>query len=100
MFDLWFICYIYIVFIIIIIILLCTSAFCTTNQDVENMYINCNTNSDLGQETFENPVVMPLVDFAHLCQDFSMSDLPPSYDSCALESKPPSNSSTILIQHQ
>ena len=82
MFDLWFICYIYIVIIIIIIILLCTSAFCTTNQD---MYINCNTNSDLGQETFENPVVMPLVDFAHLCQDFSMSDLPPSYDSCALE---------------
>ena len=67
---------------------------------MENMYINCNTNSDLGQETFENPVVMPLVDFAHLCQDFSMSDLPPSYDSCVLETQPPSYSSTILIHHQ
>ena len=47
--------------------------------------------SDWALETFENCVVdLPLVDFAHLGQDFSMSDLPPSYDSCVLEPQPPS----------
>ena len=80
--------------------MMCTTDSGTTNQDVESMQRNCN-NSDLDQETFERIVVyLPMVDFADLAQDFSMSDLPPSYDSCALEPKPPSNSSTILIQHQ
>ena len=54
------------------------------------MQRNCN-NSDLDQETSERIVVyLPMVDFAHLGQDFSMSDLPPSYDSCVLELQPPS----------
>ena len=70
---------------------------CTKIRSVER---NCN-NSDLDQETDERIVVyLPMVDFAHLAQDFSMSDLPPSYDSCVSETQPPSYSSTIAIHHQ
>ena len=80
--------------------MMCTTDSGTTNQDVESMQRNCN-NSDLDQETSERIVVyLPMVDFAHLAQDFSMSDLPPSYDSCVLETQPPSYSSTIAIHHQ
>ena len=66
--------------------MMCTTDSGTTNQDVESMQRNCN-NSDLDQETFERIVVI-------------MSDLPPSYDSCVLETQPPSYPSTILIHHQ
>ena len=73
---------------------------CTKIKNVESMQRNCN-NSDLDQETDERIVVyLPMVDFVNLAQDFSMSDLPPSYDSCVLETQPPSYSSTILIHHQ
>ena len=54
---------------------------------------------DLDQETFETPVInqthppyLHLVDFTHLGQRFSNSDLPPSYENCILESQPPSYS--------
>ena len=101
MWDLWFICFFYIIVsLFTIVIMICTTASGTTNQDVESMQRNCN-NSDLDQETFERIVVyLPMIDFAHLAQDFSMSDLPPSYDSCVLETQPPSYPSTILIHHQ
>ena len=73
--------------------MMCTTDSGTTNQDVESMQRNCN-NSDLDQETFERIVVyLPMVDFADLAQDFSMSDLPPSYDTCVLEPQPPTYSS-------
>ena len=99
MWDLWFICFFYII-VLFIVIMMCTTDSGTTNQDVESMQRNCH-NSGLDQETFERIVVyLPMVNFADLAQDFSMSDLPPSYDSCALEPKPPSYSSTILIHHQ
>ena len=91
MWDLWFICFFYIIVLFIVIMM------CTKLQSVQR---NCN-NSDLDQETDERIVVyLPMVDFADLAQDFSMSDLPPSYDSCVLETQPPSYSSTILIHHQ
>ena len=99
MWDLWFICFFYII-VLFIVIMICITISGTTDHDVENMQRNCN-NSGLDQETFERIVVyLPMVDFADLAQDFSMSDLPPSYDSCVLETQPPSYSSTIAIHHQ
>ena len=85
MWDLWFICFFYII-VLFIVIMICITISGTTDHDVENMQRNCN-NSGLDQETFERIVVI-------------MSDLPPSYDSCVLETQPPSYSSTILIHHQ
>ena len=65
---------------------------------------NYTNQEDLDQETFEIPAVeipptyLHLVDFSHnlLSQSFSNSDLPPSYENCVLEPKPPSYS-TINI---
>ena len=69
------------------------------NQDMENRQRNCINQEDLDQETFETPVInqthppyLHLVDFTHLGQRFSNSDLPPSYENCILESQPPSYS--------
>ena len=84
MWDLWFICFFYII-VLFIVIMICITISGTTDHDVENMQRNCN-NSGLDQETFERIVVI-------------MSDLPPSYDTCVLEPQPPTYSSTILIHH-
>ena len=78
MWDLWFICFFYII-VLFIVIMICITISGTTDHDVENMQRNCN-NSGLDQETFERIVVI-------------MSDLPPSYDTCVLEPQPPTYSS-------
>ena len=69
------------------------------NQDMENIQRNCTNQEDMDQETFETPMVsqphppyLHFVDFTHLGQRFSNSDLPPSYENCILESEPPSYS--------
>ena len=71
----------------------------SAKQDMENIQRNCINQEDLDLEIFETPVVsqpqppyLHLVDFTHLGQRFSNSDLPPSYENCILESQPPSYS--------
>ena len=97
--DIVFFCTLYI-FGLCIVITICiyldfdTLTHWFTNQDMENMQSNCN-NQDLDQETLENLLVIPppylhFVDFTHLGQDSSNSDLPPSYDNCSVEHQPPS----------
>ena len=97
--DIVFFCILYI-FGLCIVITICiyldfdTLTHWFTNQDMENMQSSCN-NQDLDQETLENLVVIPppylhFVDFTHLGQDSSNSDLPPSYDNCSVEHQPPS----------
>ena len=100
-------CTIYI-FLLCIIIITCihidfdTLTPWAVNQDMENRQRNCINQEDLDQETFETPVInqthppyLHLVDFTHLGQRFSNSDLPPSYENCILESQPPSYSIVV-----
>ena len=74
--------------VIIICIYIDFDTYCFTNQGLEN-------NQDLNQETFSPPPYLHLVDFIHFDLDFRNSDLPPSYENCALEPQPPSYSSIV-----
>ena len=58
---------------------------------------NYTNQEDLDQEAFEIPAVdIPQPHLHLVSQSFSNSDLPPSYENCVLEPKPPSYS-TINI---
>ena len=80
---------------------LCIIIICIVNQDWENVQ-RCRDNQDRNAETFENIVVssppyLHVVDFNHCYDnDFPNSDLPPSYENCALEPQPPSYSSIAI----
>ena len=94
-------CTIYIILLCIIIITCIYKDVATLkcyDMDIENMR-NCTNQEDMDQETFETPMVsqphppyLHFVEFTHLGQRFSNSDLPPSYENCILESEPPSYS--------
>ena len=94
--------YIFLIFIVIIICIYFdfdTLIPWAANQDMENIQRNCNNQVDPDQENFETdtvdipPPYLHLVDFANcLGQRFSNSDLPPSFETCVLESQPPSYS--------
>ena len=81
---------------VIIICIYIDYTYCFTNQGLENMQRSCN-NQDLNQETFSPPPYLHLVDFTHCFNhDFPNSDLPPSYENCALEPQPPPYSSIVI----
>ena len=103
----------YIIFCIVLIFLICiliiTSIYIDlnsithwlTNQDMENRQRSSCNNQDLDPENCDNSIVSSspysyLADFTHLGQNFPNSDLPPLYENCVLESKPPSYSSVII----